>query len=57
MAGLYQRILAEIEEQPALPLRERLSLRPSDKAAVLFRAGLARNRRPQEPVPSRGGSN
>lgn len=57
MAGLYQRILAEIEEQPALPLRGRLSLRPSDKAAVLVRAGLARTGRPQEPVASRGGSN
>jgi len=57
-AGLSRRaILAEIEEQPALPLRGRLSLRPSDKAAVLVRAGLARTGRPQEPVASRGASN
>jgi hypothetical protein len=45
MAGLYQRILTEIEEQPALPLRRRLSLSPSDKAAVLFRATLPRTGR------------
>jgi squalene synthase HpnD/squalene synthase HpnC len=54
MAGLYQRILAEIEDQPALPLRRRLSLSPSDKAAVLFRASLPRTGRPQELVSSRG---
>jgi phytoene/squalene synthetase len=48
MAGLYQRILTEIEEQPALVLQRRLSLRPSDKAAVLFRASLPRAGRPQD---------
>ena len=57
MAGLYQRILAEIEEQPALPLRRRLSLSPSDKAAVLFRASLTRVGRPHELVSSRGTRN
>jgi squalene synthase HpnD/squalene synthase HpnC len=54
MAGLYQRILAEIEEQPALPLQLRLSLRPSKKAAVLVRASLPRAGRSQEPVATRG---
>jgi phytoene synthase len=48
MAGLYQRILTEIEEQPALVLQRRLSLRPADKAAVLFRASLPRAARPQD---------
>jgi len=57
MAGLYQRILTEIEEQPALPLRRRLSLSPSDKAAVLFRATLPRTGRAQEPATSRGARN
>lgn len=42
MAGLYQRILGEIERQPELPLRQRLSLHPSSKAAVLLRASLPR---------------
>jgi squalene synthase HpnD/squalene synthase HpnC len=55
MAGLYQRILAEIEEQPALPLQRRLSLRPSEKAAVLFRASIPRAGRSPEPISSRGG--
>ncbi len=54
MAGLYQRILAEIEADPALPLGRRLSLSPSDKAAVLVRATLPRMGRPREPVSSRG---
>ncbi|MDQ6857278.1 MAG: squalene/phytoene synthase family protein [Candidatus Dormibacteraeota bacterium] len=42
MAGLYQEILAEIEQNPELPLQRRLSLTPSKKAAVLFRAALPR---------------
>ncbi|HEX4579561.1 MAG TPA: squalene/phytoene synthase family protein, partial [Candidatus Dormibacteraeota bacterium] len=41
MAGLYQRILAEIEEQPDLPLQRRLSLTPASKAGVLLRAGFS----------------
>jgi phytoene synthase len=45
MAGLYQQILAEIEEHPALPLERRLSLAPSRKAAVLVRAALPRTAR------------
>jgi phytoene synthase len=40
MAGLYQRILVEIEQQPDLPLQRRLSLPPASKAAVLLRASL-----------------
>lgn len=44
MAGLYQRILAEIELQPDAPLQRRLSLTPASKAAVLLRAGLRRGR-------------
>ncbi|MHB8719599.1 MAG: phytoene/squalene synthase family protein [Candidatus Dormibacteria bacterium] len=35
MAGLYQRILSEIERHPQLPLQRRLSLPPSRKLAVL----------------------
>ena len=46
MAGLYQRILAEIEENPELPLERRLSLSAQSKAAVLLRAGVARGGRP-----------
>jgi phytoene synthase len=42
MAGLYQEILAEIEQHPELPLRRRLSLPPSRKAVVLFRAAVPR---------------
>jgi 15-cis-phytoene synthase len=45
MAGLYQRILAEIEQHPDLPLQRRLSLTPASKAAVLLRAGLPRGGR------------
>ncbi|MFI5313153.1 MAG: squalene/phytoene synthase family protein [Candidatus Dormibacteria bacterium] len=45
MAGLYQRILAEIERQPEIPLQRRLSLTSAAKAAVLLRAGLPRSRR------------
>ena len=48
MAGLYQRILAEIELDPLLPLRERLSLAPAAKAAVLVRATLPRPAAPAE---------
>ena len=44
MAGLYQRILAEIEEHPEAPLQRRLSLPPARKAAVLLRASLPRAR-------------
>lgn len=42
MAGLYQRILAEIEQHPEMPLQRRLSLTRSRKAAVLVRAALPR---------------
>ncbi len=42
MAGLYQQILTDIEQQPELPLQRRLSLTPSRKAAVLVRAALPR---------------
>ena len=49
MAGLYQRILAEIELQPDVPLQRRLSLTPASKAAVLLRAGLRRGRPPLAP--------
>jgi phytoene synthase len=50
MAGLYQRILAEIEEQPDLPLQRRLSLTPASKAGVLLRAGFSRGgRAPRRP--------
>ncbi|HSP65497.1 MAG TPA: squalene/phytoene synthase family protein, partial [Candidatus Deferrimicrobium sp.] len=42
MAGLYQEILTEIEQDPALPLQRRLSLTPSRKAAVLVRAAVPR---------------
>jgi 15-cis-phytoene synthase len=45
MAGLYQQILAEIEQSPELPLQRRLSLSPSRKAAVLVRAALPRSAR------------
>jgi phytoene synthase len=45
MAGLYQQILAEIEQRPELPLQRRLSLSPSRKAAVLVRAALPRSAR------------
>jgi phytoene synthase len=45
MAGLYQQILAEIEQRPELPLQRRLSLTPSRKAAVLVRAALPRSSR------------
>ncbi len=38
LAGLYQRILAEIEAHPEVPLARRVSLAPSSKAAVLIRA-------------------
>ena len=45
MAGLYQRILSEIELHPGLPLQRRLSLSPPRKAAVLLRAAVPpRNR-------------
>ena len=40
MAGLYQRILTEIERHPDVPLQRRLSLAPSAKAGVLLRATL-----------------
>ncbi len=53
MAGLYQRILAEIELQPAVPLQRRLSLTPASKAAVLLRAGLRGGRPPLAPRPRR----
>jgi 15-cis-phytoene synthase len=46
MAGLYQRILAEIEQHPEMPLQRRLSLTRSRKAAVLVRAALPRSARP-----------
>jgi 15-cis-phytoene synthase len=49
MAGLYQRILAEIELRPDVPLQRRLSLTPASKAAVLLRAGLRRGRTPRAP--------
>jgi phytoene synthase len=42
MAGLYQRILSEIEQQPELPLQRRVSLTPPNKAAVLLRATIPR---------------
>jgi phytoene synthase len=45
MAGLYQRILSEIELTPDLPLQRRISLTPASKAAVLLRAGLPRGGR------------
>jgi phytoene synthase len=45
MAGLYQEILAEIEQHPDVPLQRRLSLTPSRKAAVLVRAALPRGAR------------
>jgi hypothetical protein len=54
MAGLYQRILAEIELQPDVPLQRRLSLTPASKAAVLLRAGLRRGRQPRAPRSQRG---
>jgi phytoene synthase len=44
MAGLYQRILAEIELHPDVPLQRRLSLTPASKATVLLRAGVFRGR-------------
>jgi phytoene synthase len=50
MAGLYQRILGEIEQRPELPLQQRVSLSPSAKAAVLLRAGIPR-RAPQHARP------
>jgi 15-cis-phytoene synthase len=53
MAGLYQEILAEIEQQPALPLQQRVSLPPSRKAAVLLRAALPRGAR--RPAPESNG--
>jgi 15-cis-phytoene synthase len=53
LAGLYQRILAEIEEHPDIPLQRRLSLAPSRKAAVLLRATLPRGTR-HAPSPSNG---
>ena len=46
MAGLYQRILTEIEANPEMALQRRLSLTPSRKAAVLVRAALPRAPRP-----------
>ncbi|MEO8897116.1 MAG: squalene/phytoene synthase family protein [Candidatus Dormibacter sp.] len=49
MAGLYQRILAEIELQPDVPLQRRLSLAPASKVAVLLRAGLRSGRAPLPP--------
>ncbi len=50
MAGLYQQILVEIEQRPELPLRRRLSLSPSRKAAVLVRSALPRGARPATPA-------
>ncbi len=47
MAGLYQRILAEIEADPEIPLRRRISLAPPRKAAVLLRATM-----PLRPAPA-----
>jgi squalene synthase HpnD/squalene synthase HpnC len=55
MAGLYQRILAEIEEHPDIPLQRRLSLAPSSKAAVLLRATLPRGARVTPPGLGRNG--
>ena len=57
MAGLYERILTEIEEQPELPLRGRLSLSPSNKAGVLLRASIPRGGRAHPNGPGRGGMN
>ena len=57
MAGLYERILTEIEEQPELPLRGRLSLSPSNKARVLLRASIPRGRRAHPNGSGRGGVN
>lgn len=54
MAGLYQRILSEIEAQPDLPLQRRLSLTPASKAGVLLRAGLPRNGRTHDAPRTRG---
>ncbi|MBJ7608619.1 MAG: squalene/phytoene synthase family protein [Candidatus Dormibacteraeota bacterium] len=51
MAGMYQRTLQEIEQQPQLPLQRRLSLPPATKAAVLLRATL-----PQPPRPRPAGT-
>ena len=45
MAGLYQEILGEIELDPAIPLRRRLSLPPTRKLAVLCRAATGPRRR------------
>jgi phytoene synthase len=45
MAGLYQRILAEIERSPGLPLQRRLSLPAATKAAVLLRAATGHHGR------------
>jgi phytoene synthase len=55
MAGLYQRILAEIEQQPEVPLQRRLSLTPSRKAVVLARAALPRGVRRSSAASSGGG--
>jgi phytoene synthase len=57
MAGLYERILTEIEEQPELPLRGRLSLSPSNKARVLLRASIPRGGRAHPNGSGRGGMN
>lgn len=53
MAGLYQRILAEIERSPGLPLQQRLSLPAATKAGVLLRAATGRSGRPEAGAASR----
>jgi phytoene synthase len=55
MAGLYQRILAEIAEHPEIPLKRRISLRPSRKAVVLLRATVPRGGRAAASPSSRNG--
>lgn len=42
MAGIYRRILDEIERDPRRPLRERVSLSASEKVGVAVRAWLGR---------------
>lgn len=43
LAGIYLRILDEIEREPQLPLRRRISLSAPSKATVLLRAALPRH--------------
>jgi 15-cis-phytoene synthase len=40
MAGIYQVILAEIERNPFLPLRRRVSLKPNQKLSVFLQSWL-----------------